>query len=170
MSEKRCWRCKLAKPEDDFDWRVDRSKGRKAACRDCENFTGDKICGACLQVKPKTAFHWQKVGKYLQRDCKDCQRVTGRHYRLARYNLTIEDYQRLLEKQGGVCAICGGPPTPGRNYHVDHDHACCPGDRSCGKCVRGLLCDGCNTALGLFRDRQHVLVRAANYIRLGGTN
>jgi hypothetical protein len=36
--------------------------------------------------------------------------------------------------------------------HVDHDHACCPGPKSCGKCVRFLLCDKCNVGLGSFSD------------------
>lgn len=75
------------------------------------------------------------------------------------YSLTIE---RLLEmyKNGSVCAICGqrGPTA------IDHDHACCPGDRSCGKCVRGILCINCNHAIGSARDDVDVLYSAIDYL------
>lgn len=45
--------------------------------------------------------------------------------------------------------MCREPFEDDRRIYVDHDHGCCPGEgRSCGKCVRGLLCLRCNTALG----------------------
>ena len=31
---------------------------------------------------------------------------------------------------------------------IDHDHSCCPESRSCGQCIRGVICSGCNTMLG----------------------
>ena len=82
-------------------------------------------------------------------------RRAKRRERLKRFNLTIEDYDRLLEQQDGRCAVCGtaDPSTPRfKNFSVDHDHACCPGDGSCGKCIRGLLCLTCNRVLGMVND------------------
>ena len=61
--------------------------------------------------------------------------------------MTLEQYDALLSAQGGVCAICSRPPTK-QFLAVDHDHACCPGSRTCGQCVRGLLCGHCNRQLG----------------------
>ncbi len=83
------------------------------------------------------------------------------------YKLTVERYREILSAQGGKCAICGiDSPTDVRTsrFHVDHDHACCPSDRTCGNCVRGLLCHACNTALGNFKDDPDVLLSAFNYL------
>lgn len=66
---------------------------------------------------------------------------------LRKFNLTRAGYQALLEEQGGCCAICLRPPKKNR-LAIDHDHACCPGSGSCGHCIRGLLCAGCNVQLG----------------------
>lgn len=49
-----------------------------------------------------------------------------------------------------ICEACGSPASP---PHVDHDHACCPGNYSCGGCLRGVLCPSCNIALGWLERR-----------------
>ena len=72
------------------------------------------------------------------------------------YGITLEDKQRLLELQNGVCAICGGD-NKGRELHVDHAH-----DGT--KRVRGLLCMSCNNGLGLFKDNQKLLTLAIEYL------
>lgn len=75
--------------------------------------------------------------------------VRYRKSQLKRYNLTLEGYAVLLAAQGGVCAICKTSEPGGKgNFRIDHDHACCPERmRSCGKCIRGLLCNYCNLHL-----------------------
>jgi hypothetical protein len=70
------------------------------------------------------------------------------------YNLTPEKYLELFELQGGKCAICKFPPLEKRRLSVDHDHFCCPGTRSCGKCIRALLCAYCNRQLGWYEKFQ----------------
>lgn len=85
-------------------------------------------------------------------------------YRLKRFGLTIEQFEGLFGQQGGRCAICN---VGGETLHIDHDHACCPGvNRSCGGCVRGLLCMSCNNGLGRFRDDPVALRRAAEYVAI----
>lgn len=79
-------------------------------------------------------------------------------YLQSRYGLTIEQFDEMVEKQGGLCAICSSPPK-GRwkRLHVDHDHVT-------GK-VRGLLCHACNILLGHARDSGDILQKAAAYLR-----
>jgi hypothetical protein len=58
-----------------------------------------------------------------------------RAYNLKQFGLTVEQYDEMLRRQGGVCAVCGRPPKV-RRLNVDHDHAT---DR-----VRCLACHLCN--------------------------
>lgn len=67
--------------------------------------------------------------------------------------LSWSEYQDLLTRQGGVCAI--NPAHTGKLV-VDHCH-------KTGR-IRGILCDHCNRALGFFRDDPTTLVRAAVYL------
>lgn len=88
-----------------------------------------------------------------------------------RFHLTPEEYDAMLERQGGVCAICSSPPPTGgrnRNLAVDHDRNCCPGPKSCGECVRGLLCSNCNVAIGLLGDDVARLQRTIDYLSMKG--
>lgn len=70
---------------------------------------------------------------------------------LKQYGITLADYDRLLQAQGGVCAICEKPPAPGKSLAVDHDHAIVTKVPRAKRdamllrsSVRGLLCWLCN--------------------------
>lgn len=83
------------------------------------------------------------------------------------YNIDAEMYYQFLKIQGGGCYLCGKTPEEnGRRLSVDHDHACCPPDFSCGFCIRGLLCTDCNQGLGNFHDNPEILQRAITYLEL----
>lgn len=77
------------------------------------------------------------------------------------YGLTKEDYNWLLAKQHGLCAICRHPPTA-RLLAVDHDHS--------SLLIRGLLCLNCNAVLGQARDNPLVLARALQYLTKDRSN
>lgn len=88
-----------------------------------------------------------------------------RERRIKMHNITPDQYEALIEAQGGGCAICGlSLETGGKELAIDHDHTCCEGIYSCGACIRGVLCQGCNGGLGLFRDTPEFLRSAANYL------
>ena len=133
-----------------------------------------KLCKKCGEKKPLESFSKDKQSKDgKQWCCKVCDitrrlehRVANpdqlRATRLAGYSMTINDYSSLFVKQNGQCAICYMPSDS--NFHVDHDHACCSGPKSCGVCVRGLLCTRCNLMLGIAKDSVSVLRAGARYL------
>lgn len=81
-----------------------------------------------------------------------------------RYGISSEQYSNLLTKQDYKCAACGNEFGI-RGPQIDHDHSCCPGRRSCGNCVRGLLCNSCNLALGCLGDSEDRIISLVKYLR-----
>ena len=80
------------------------------------------------------------------------------------YSITAEDYAAIYDLQGGVCAICRRATGARKRLSVDHDHNCCNGPHSCGKCVRSLCCGPCNKMLGHMRDDPEMAERVINYL------
>lgn len=88
-------------------------------------------------------------------------------YKLSRYGITSARFAEMLEGQGHACAMCEEPFQEGQKVCVDHDHACCPDERSsCGRCVRGLLCHPCNTSLGHIERKGDIARAYLNRVKL----
>lgn len=121
-----------------------------------------RTCTKCNQSQELGEFYPTAKSKDgLDTWCKTCHFAKKLRQR---YKLTPGEYHAILDAQEGVCAICKSPPRDKR-LAVDHDHNCCPGELTCGECVRGLLCDNCNWWLGLIDDRLSMLESAENYLR-----
>jgi len=119
------------------------------------NVNGDKECIKCHQWLSEDQFASHSgAADGLRGTCRLCSLVSA-------YNITRNEFESMREQQNGVCAICGDTPSV---FVVDHDHACCNGRNSCGSCVRGLICHGCNTGLGGFKDRPDALLAAVVYL------
>lgn len=137
---KTCSLCKINKPVSDFYKRGGNRGGYQAGCRACwaVNFKAAKI------TDPLREF---------------------RRYLWAAYRIRPETYYAILEAQGGRCAICRTDNPGSRRWNIDHDHACCTTPaKSCGKCIRGILCGHCNRMLGYAKDSPETLRAAAEYI------
>ena len=80
-----------------------------------------------------------------------------------RFGISAEQYENLLRGQGGVCAGCKTKPVE-LALSVDHNHNCCAGRTSCGKCIRGLLCASCNLAIGAVKDSVNILNNLQHYL------
>jgi hypothetical protein len=100
----------------------------------------------------------------------EAQRRDREHYgerrRCWKHGITLDEYQQMLDKQGGGCAICAGPSTKSTGaFDIDHDHDHCSGGRGCPKCFRGLLCSNCNWLLGSAADSIDHLQAAIDYLK-----
>lgn len=121
-----------------------------------------KTCATCKKEYPLSEFYKDKTKKDgLTIRCKECSRLNkrknGRKADLKkRYNLSTEEYEYISFKQGHVCAICNEQSQNGKKLCVDHDHKT--------NAIRGLLCNNCNTSLGLLKDDPELVIRAYNYL------
>lgn len=130
---------------------------------------GEQSCRACLdaQAVKNAKLSKQERDRYRMRAYERDPLVNRKANLKAKFGMTSEDYDRKLAEQGGKCVVCGSADPGGRwgtFFPVDHDHDCCPGHKSCGKCVRGLICSPCNVGLGAFRDDPERLIAAAAYL------
>lgn len=128
--------------------------------RFCSRLCGSAARQARLRATNPEKFRAQRKARYDAASEADRKRK-----RLARFGMSNDDYRRLLDQQGGVCAICRQPErAPNKELAVDHDHRCCPRRESCGRCIRGLLCSRCNPMIGYAGDDAAVLVSAIEYL------
>lgn len=147
--EPRCTKCSLSKPLAEF---FIHKSGKYAGeprswCKSCH-------VSCCVER--------MKLRRASEEGYKDGERSKARRLRFKKkYDMTPEDYEAVLEWQGGGCAVCqtetnvkvGGIE---KLFAVDHDH-------STGK-IRGLLCDPCNRGIGLLKDNSRILRDAADYL------
>ena len=117
------------------------------------NANSQKFCNVkCRSSSWKKKEHWKLPSSKL----------SNRKSRLNTFGLSLNDYQDMLEKQGGTCAICGSPETQLRygtlsRLAVDHCHIT--------GTVRGLLCSKCNLGLGKFKDNWVLVENAMEYLQ-----
>lgn len=161
-SKKKCSRCGIVKSRMAFGLRrTDGTDGHRSQCKKCNSVDVATRRLGNLSVARESglaAYEREKAAK------PEVVRLRARKSALKhRYQMTLEEFETLFARQGGLCAACSGALTSGRGTNVDHDHDCCPG-RSCGKCVRGLLCRACNHTLGHSKDDPARLRACAAYL------
>ena len=120
-------------------------------------------CGYPVQSKGLCNGHYQQLAKgrnlreikrrpYTYVSCivegcelpKHSRGLCNRHASISnRFSIDPED-MRTIYLKGCHNPLCSST----ENLVIDHDHSCCPGNDSCGKCVRGVLCPSCNVTLG----------------------
>lgn len=121
-----------------------------------------KHCWRCSETKPIDKFSKNRLARDgRQNQCKKCMYWNHRVWAIAsKYGLTSEDYEEMLKRQNGVCAICCQHDPSGKLLSVDHNHKT--------GVVRGLLCTNCNTAIGKLQDSSVIAYQAARYLERSG--
>ena len=120
-----------------------------------------KVCNRCHTEQPISKFELKTKEGRRSTICNRCKWVREKPKRVeTMYGITQEEYRQMVETQGGICEICKENPIDSKRYKnglvIDHDH-------QTGK-VRALLCDWCNTSLGLLEDRVDLLKAAIAYL------
>jgi recombination endonuclease VII len=162
--KKRCSRCRHYKTLDQFPICANGRYGRYNYCAECHaayqktlhpdrqaldekearktglRKLGLKTCTSCRQVQALICFYSDpRHADGKQTVCRTCWAAkTENKYYLCEYGLTPEDYQKMLDAQDGLCAICGRAPKK-QKFNVDHCHTTYR--------IRALLCVNCNTNL-----------------------
>lgn len=147
-----CIDCEQDKLIAEFYKRSGRQKGQvESVCKDCKYW------------RDKDRYRPPSLAPSAQREYR---RGRGRWIKIkTQYNLTQEQYEKIAADQGGCCRGCERELAELNRVCIDHDRSCCFENKSCGSCVRGLLCHNCNVTLGLAGDNVEVLERLAGYLR-----
>lgn len=143
MSTKKCSACREVLPVEDFWRRSALKSGYKSQCKSCSRAGVRRIYRDRTEAEKRRVTLWKNANP---------DRVKG--YDLQRYGLTLAQYDEMLQRQGGACALCreAFESAP----QVDHCHRT--------QRVRGLLCRLCNLGIGKFRDNPALLRSAAEYV------
>lgn len=128
-----------------------------------------KVCKRCDIEKSIDNFYLQKSG-YLYPFCKACNTIRATEWKRnnrhkqhlskikSKFKLSSDEYNSLVNKQKGLCKICGNKEK-NRRLGVDHCHKTLK--------VRGLLCNTCNLGIGYFKDDILLLKKAIKYLNEG---
>jgi hypothetical protein len=159
---KTCSKCKQEKEINEYNNNSRMSDGKDYYCRPCRKIAqyntrnNNKVrcswndCDRVNWVDGLCQLHYKRKIKGKPMD----ERKDGaqKYIKIKQcYKLTKEQYDEMA-KDG--CYICSS-----KNFlNVDHDHGCCQGKNSCGKCVRGIVCSSCNQYLGRLENGTIALV------------
>lgn len=162
--DKRCTKCGLTKPLDQFYAMPGMRDGHRNDCVDCNNQAKRERYQQNRQKYIDGVRRWQQQNPEHMREYRrqrnarpDVKRRARDAYFVRTYGISADEFDAMLEAQHGRCAICRTKPDRLASMHADHDHE--------HGHLRGLLCLSCNQGLGQFKDDPTLLLRAIVYLR-----
>lgn len=147
MSQKTCSMCGLEKPLSEFRKESKPRPGVRANCRQC-----DTKRHAEWRAKNREHLRRWARGRYRNRGDKWAYHIKRK------YGITPVQYDEMLSRQKGKCAICGKSNRHNKQGRFNIDHCHLTG------VIRGLLCWECNVAIGRMGDDPNRLRKAAEYL------
>lgn len=170
MEYKKCSKCGKEKSINQFGF--SRPNVHRVNCKKCQNEYGKEYRKKNPDFVKKVAEnHKEYLKEYRQVKKKERNEYLKEWYRKNpekkraqkyrnRYGIDIEDYEKILKEQNGVCAICGGTDLGRKSakyFVIDHCHET--------NKIRGLLCHKCNMILGLCNDNPDILLNSVIYLK-----
>jgi len=180
---KQCTKCNKTKSLNEFPKNNGNKSGVHSWCKSCMtekvlSYRGGRVfkklskteshkqCRLCEKMKPYSEYAGRdNRGKAKESYCIECKKFMGTERVLSKYGLDVDSYMKIFNSQGGTCKICKNPEKDGKRLSVDHNHNCCSGPITCGKCIRGLLCSRCNRTLGMVEDNADYLNAMIEYLK-----
>jgi len=154
-----------------YDFAINKSNGkdgRRSICKSCINESARKQWAESDQDFKNNRYEQTKQWAENNQDKYFGPDGYLRRSRLkVKYGLSVEDWELKFQSQDYRCACCqtdnfglSGPMT-------DHDHSCCSGIKTCGKCVRGIVCHQCNVTIGFVENGWPIIIPAIEeYLKL----
>lgn len=154
MKTRICSTCREELPLTfDYFYRSNREKyGFEYRCKNCLRLKKKKY-----QESEQAKTNRNKRDKN-RRQSSHGQEMKQRHRLKYKFNLTLEQYDQMVEQQNGKCAICNQIDISGKRLAVDHDH-------QTGK-IRGLLCSNCNLLLGRVESTPELFSKMMKYLSI----
>lgn len=152
MDKKKCTKCNTVKPVNQFGVRT-RASGKtypRNHCRDCEAAYASKYRKVYKDKWLKTKRAW--YAKHPE------ERTYTKWRSFARKNgIDPNAVIKYIKWHPNQCDICSKPSKDGKSLHVDHCHDT--------NDIRGMLCDNCNKALGMFQSNTGIMKSAIEYLK-----
>ncbi len=156
---KTCYKCNETKHKSDFyDRSDDHGDGLQHACKSCVIDRRRKY-----RNNPENYQRELAGRRAFRKNNPEHVRAQDRRRNIKQvFGITQEEFEEMLKKQNGVCAICGKPESVilnGKVKRISIDHC-----KKTGK-ICGLLCSRCNRGIGNFNHDHQRLLRAAKYCK-----
>ena len=166
LSAKRCAKCGFVKPLGEFHNSKNSTDGKVERCKACRSDDKREYRAKNrekINAQSRQYYQANREAALARQKLAVTPDMARRRYLKHTYGVTPEWFDATLSAQGGACAVCADS-NPVGPWQIDHDHNCCPGKRSCGSCIRAILCPRCNVTSGAFEDDPALLRMAAAYV------